>query len=222
MDAQTLMQALKFDGKGLIPAIAQDAETGAVLMLAYMNEESIRRTLDTGLATYFSRSRQSLWVKGETSGQLQRVKEIFYDCDGDALLLKVVQEGGGACHTGEYSCFHNPVLNSAAVSRRGASILQEEFRVIEERKANPVKDSYTNYLFNKGVDKICKKVGEESAEVIIAAKNRNPEELRGEVADLFYHVMVLLSEQGMTPDEVFAEMERRRSKELNTKPSQRA
>jgi len=134
----------------------------------------------------------------------------------------VIQDGGCACHTGKYTCFHNPVLGNEAVSTRGASILQEEFDVILGRKLNPVKDSYTNYLFNKGVDKICKKVGEESAEVIIAAKNRCPEELRGEVADLFFHVMVLLAEQGMSLEDIYAEMERRRKKELNTKPSQRS
>lgn len=222
MEYQELLAKIKFDEKGLVPAIAQDVKTGAVLMLAYMNAESLKLTLETGLATYFSRSRQELWVKGKTSGNLQHVQELYYDCDGDAILMKVVQDGGCACHTGEYTCFHNPVLGNDAVSGRGAAILQEEFDVIMGRKLNPVKDSYTNYLFNKGVDKICKKVGEESAEVIIAAKNRSPEELRGEVADLCFHVMVLLAEQGMTPDEIYAEMERRRQKELNTKPSQRS
>ncbi len=209
MDRNAILKEIKFDEKGLVPAIAQDVKTGAVLMLAYMNEESLNMTLDTGLATYFSRSRQELWVKGKTSGHLQHVEELYYDCDGDALLLKVRQDGN-ACHTGEYSCFHHPVLDNDAVSKRGASILQEEFDVILSRKENPKEGSYTNYLFDKGVDKICKKVGEESAEVIIAAKNRAPDELRYEVADLFYHVMVLLAEQGMTPEEIFAEMERRR------------
>ncbi len=210
MEYQELLSQIKFDERGLVPAIAQDVKTGAVLMLAYMNAESLQLTLETGLATYFSRSRQALWVKGKTSGHLQHVQELYYDCDGDALLLKVVQDGSGACHTGEYTCFHHPVLGNESVSRRGASVLQEEFAVILGRKASPQEGSYTNYLFDKGVDKICKKVGEEAAEVIIAAKNRAPEEVRYEVADLFYHVMVLLAEQGMTPEEIYAEMEKRR------------
>ncbi|MEL7609531.1 MAG: bifunctional phosphoribosyl-AMP cyclohydrolase/phosphoribosyl-ATP diphosphatase HisIE [Bacillota bacterium] len=209
MKAEEFIGKLKFDERALIVAIAQDVNTGAVLMQAYMDEESIRTTLETGYATYFSRSRQRLWVKGETSGNTQRVKEIYIDCDGDSLLLKVEQTGV-ACHTGSYSCFSTPVLGNDTVSGRGASVLQEEFDVILRRKENPKEGSYTNYLFDKGIDKICKKVGEESAEVIIAAKNRSREEVRYEVADLFYHVMVLLAEQGMTPDEVFAEMERRR------------
>ena len=209
MNLEELIGKLKFDERGLIVAVAQDVKTGAVLMQAYMNAQSIKATLESGLATYFSRSRQRLWVKGETSGNTQRVKEIYIDCDGDSLLIKVEQTGV-ACHTGSYSCFSTPVLGDDTVSRRGASVLQEEFDVILQRRNNPKEGSYTNYLFNKGIDKICKKVGEESAEVIIAAKNRAHEEVRYEVADLFYHVMVLLAEQGMTPDEVFAEMERRR------------
>ena len=209
MKAEEFIGQLKFDERGLIVAIAQDATTGTVLMQAYMNAESIQATLETGFATYFSRSRQRLWVKGETSGSTQRIKEIYIDCDGDSLLLKVEQTGV-ACHTGNYSCFFTPVLGDDTVSRRGASVFQEEFDVILQRKSSPKEGSYTNYLFDKGIDKICKKVGEESAEVIIAAKNRSHEEVRYEVADLFYHVMVLLAEQGMTPDEVFAEMERRR------------
>lgn len=209
MEFETLKAKLKFDDNGLIPAIAQDAKTGVVLMLAYMNEASLNLTLETGYATYYSRSRQKLWEKGATSGNVQKVVDIFIDCDGDTLLLKVDQTGN-VCHTGNYSCFYTPVVENPGASHSGANILQEEFNVIMDRKRNPVEGSYTCYLFDKGIDKICKKVGEESAEVIIAAKNRAPEEVRYEVADLFYHVMVLLAEQGMTPDEIYAEMERRR------------
>ncbi len=209
MQYEELIARLKFDEQGLIPAVAQDVNTGAVLMLAYMNAQTIEQTMKTGLATYYSRSRQEVWVKGETSGNTQRVVEIYVDCDGDTLLLKVDQKGV-ACHTGNYTCFYTPVLGAESASLRGAAVLQEEFNVIVHRRENPIEGSYTNYLFDKGVDKICKKVGEEAAEVIIAAKNRSPEELRYEMADLFYHAMVLLAEQGMTPDEVFAEVERRR------------
>lgn len=209
MDFETLITKLKFDEKGMIPAIAQDAATDAVLMLAYMNRESIKLTLETGFATYYSRSRQELWKKGATSGNVQRLVEMLMDCDGDTLLLKV-EQAGPACHTGCHTCFYTPVMGNPAASKHGAHVLQDEFNVIMQRKQNPKEGSYTNYLLDKGIDKICKKIGEESAEVIIAAKNRVPEEVRYEVADLFYHVLVLLAEQGMTPDEIFAEMERRR------------
>jgi len=209
MEYDELISKLKFDEKGLIPAIAQDVKTGAVLMLAYMNKESLKATLQSGNATYYSRGRQTLWVKGETSGCYQKVIGMSIDCDGDTLLMKVEQTGN-ACHTGNYSCFFTPVMGDGKVAARGAAVLQEEFNVILDRKANPKEGSYTNYLFDKGIDKICKKVGEEAAEVIIAAKNREPKEVSYEAADLFFHIMVLLAEQGMTPDEVFARIEERR------------
>lgn len=204
------MSKIKFDEKGLVPAIAQDAKTGRVLMLAYMNAESLQMTLDSGCATYFSRSRQQLWRKGETSGHTQRVLEMRYDCDGDALLLTVEQEGP-ACHTGEISCFHNPILTADADDLPPtADVVQQVYDVICDRKEHPREGSYTNYLLDKGVEKICKKVGEEASETIIAAMKRSKPEVCYEAADLVYHLLVLLFEQGVTPDDLWAELARRR------------
>lgn len=204
------MSKIKFDEKGLVPAIAQDAKTGQVLMLAYMNAESLQMTLDSGYATYFSRSRQQLWRKGETSGHTQRVLEMRYDCDGDALLLTVEQEGP-ACHTGEISCFHNPILTADADDLPPtADVVQQVYDVICDRKEHPREGSYTNYLLDKGVEKICKKVGEEASETIIAAMKRSKPEVCYEAADLVYHLLVLLFEQGVTPDDLWAELARRR------------
>lgn len=203
---------IAWNADGLVPAIVQDVRTGTVLMLAYMNEESLQRTLDTGLATYWSRSRKTLWQKGETSGHVQRVRAISYDCDADALLLRVEQEGP-ACHTGAYSCFFNalvPLLEDGNAAP-GSAVLQELFQTILDRKAHPKEGSYTNYLLDKGVEKICKKVGEEASESIIAAVKGNNDELRYEVADLFYHVLVLLADRGMTPEDIYAELGKRRS-----------
>lgn len=205
------LEKIQFNSEGLIPAIAQDVKTGAVLMMAYMNEESLKITLDTGYATYFSRSRQKLWKKGETSGHVQKVRAMYYDCDGDSLLLQVDQVGN-ACHTGEYSCFHNPLVSlvEGANQLPSSAILQEVYNVIADRKVHPKEGSYTNYLLDKGVEKICKKVGEEASESIIAAVKGSNEELRYEVADLMYHVMVLLFNQGLTPAEIWAELQKRR------------
>ena len=204
------MSKIKFDEKGLVPAIAQDAKTGQVLMLAYMNAESLQMTLDSGYATYFSRSRQQLWRKGETSGHTQRVLEMRYDCDGDALLLAVEQEGP-ACHTGEISCFHNPILTADVDDLPPtADVVQQVYDVICDRKEHPREGSYTNYLLEKGVEKICKKVGEEASETIIAAMKRSKPEVCYEAADLVYHLLVLLFEQGVTPDDLWAELARRR------------
>ena len=204
------MSKIKFDEKGLVPAIAQDVKTGQVLMLAYMNAESLQMTLDSGYATYFSRSRQQLWRKGETSGHTQRVLEMRYDCDGDALLLTVEQEGP-ACHTGEISCFHNPILTADADDLPPtADVVQQVYDVICDRKEHPREGSYTNYLLDKGVEKICKKVGEEASETIIAAMKRSKPEVCYEAADLVYHLLVLLFEQGVTPDDLWAELVRRR------------
>ena len=202
--------AVRFDEKGLVPAIAQDAASGTVLMLAYMNRESLEQTLRTRLATYFSRSRQELWVKGATSGHYQHVREVRYDCDGDAILLKVDQVDA-ACHTGRYSCFFNPLLtlSGGRSSTMGAAIVQAVYDQVLDRKANPKEGSYTNKLLEKGVDKIGKKVVEEAAEVLIAAKNRSVEEVRFEVADLMYHLTVLLADQGMSWDDIYAELENR-------------
>ena len=204
------LKEIHFDEKGLVPAIAFDKKTGQVVMLAYMNEEALTQTAATGYAHYFSRSRQKLWKKGETSGHLQKVRRIAVDCDGDAILLKVDQVGA-ACHTGHYSCFFNPLLtlSGGRSSTMGAAIVQAVYDQVLDRKANPKEGSYTNKLLEKGVDKIGKKVVEEAAEVLIAAKNRSVEEVRFEVADLMYHLTVLLADQGMSWDDIYAELENR-------------
>lgn len=201
---------LKFDQAGLIPAIVQDAASGQVLMCAYMNQESIEKTLATGKATYFSRSRQALWEKGETSGHTQYVKDILVDCDGDALVLKVEQVGE-ACHTGHDSCFYRRVEDGKLAPipealGRDPKILYDVYHVIQDRVKNPKEGSYTNYLFEKGIDKMLKKVGEESAEVIIASKNYVKSEVQYETADLLYHLSVVLVEEGLTWDDVFQEL----------------
>jgi phosphoribosyl-ATP pyrophosphohydrolase/phosphoribosyl-AMP cyclohydrolase len=199
---------IKFDDRGLVPVVVQDVNTNAVVMLAYMNKESIEKTLEIGEMVYFSRSRQELWHKGATSGNIQTVHELKVDCDGDTLLALVSQKGV-ACHTGNYSCFFE-TLSGGGEYAGGYRIIDELFAVIEDRKVNPKEGSYTNYLFEKGIDKILKKVGEEAAEVIIAAKNASVDEIRYETADLFYHLMVMLAERGVNPSEVFAELEKRR------------
>ena len=182
---------VKFDEKGLVPAVVQE-ENGQVLMLAYMNEESLKKTLETGYTWFFSRSRQKLWQKGETSGNVQKVKEISYDCDGDTLLVRVHQTGV-ACHTGTYTCFSGRKLMGG-----------------EDRRLNPVEGSYTNYLFEKGQDKILKKVGEEAVETIIASKNNVRKEILYEMGDLWYHCLVLLAYHNISPEELFAELMGRR------------
>lgn len=194
---------IKYDEKGLVPAIAQDVNTKEVLMLAYMNEESVKLTLETKLAHYYSRSRQTIWKKGETSGNLQKVKGFYYDCDGDTILLKVEQIGV-ACHTGNYTCFHNDLLKEDDVK----DVLETLYKTIINRRENPVEGSYTNYLFREGIDKILKKIGEESAEVIIGAKNSN-EELIYESSDLIYHLLVLLINQGVTLGDIYGELKKR-------------
>jgi len=201
---------LKWNDQGLIPAIAQDADSGQVLMMAWMNAEALQKTQESGEAVYFSRSRGCLWHKGETSGNTQKVVGIAADCDGDTLLLRV-RPTGPACHTGEQSCFHNHLLADGELPQ-GVQLLTALREVIEDRKANPQEGSYTNYLFDKGVDKICKKVGEEASEVIIAAKNQSKEELCYEVGDLFYHLLVLMVNQGLPTQDVFRELAARHKK----------
>lgn len=211
-------EMLRFDADGLIPAIIQDYETGEVLMLAYMNEESLALTKETGFTWFYSRSRQELWNKGATSGNTQEVMNISYDCDGDTLIIRVKQKGA-ACHTGERSCFHNELFsvgNSAAEKSVGqkdgvnlGKTLSNLYGVIVERKANPKEGSYTNYLFDKGLDKILKKVGEESAETIIAAKNSDINELIYEASDLLYHLTVLLVQKNVTYDDIAGELAKR-------------
>ncbi|MFJ7639433.1 MAG: bifunctional phosphoribosyl-AMP cyclohydrolase/phosphoribosyl-ATP diphosphatase HisIE [Peribacillus sp.] len=188
---------IKYDEKGLIPAIIQDAGTGEVLTLAYMNKESLNLSIAKGETVFYSRSRNELWHKGETSGNTQKIVEMKYDCDQDALVVKVVP-AGPACHTGATSCFGTTIYKDEEVQKSGptnVNFLTELEGLIAERKAEMPEGSYTTYLFEKGVDKILKKVGEESAEVIIAAKNRDAEELSMESADLLYHLFVLLQEQ---------------------------
>lgn len=206
-----MIENVKFDERGLVPAIAQDVRTGAVLMLAYMNEESLKLTLETGYATYYSRSRQKLWKKGEESGHVQKVRAIRYDCDGDTLLLQVEQTGP-ACHTGEYTCFHHTLseLIEGEAPSKGSAVLQEVYNVILDRMENPVEGSYTNYLLDKGVEKIAKKVGEEATETVIAAIKGNKDEVRYEASDLLYHLLVLLAQQGVTLEEVWTELASRR------------
>ncbi len=200
---------LRFDAHGLIPAIIQDVESNEVLMMAYMNEESLKKTLETGQTWFWSRSRQELWHKGATSGHFQDVKDITYDCDADCLLVKAIQTGV-ACHTGKRSCFHNPLHTVEGEKNVGADIINEVYEVVMSRKREMPEGSYTTYLFNKGLDKILKKVGEEAAEVIIGAKNRSREEVVYEVSDLLYHLLVLLGEQDIKPQEVFNELAKRR------------
>jgi len=275
---QNILEKVKYNADGLVPAIAQDIRTDEVLMLAWMNEESLRKTIETGKAHYFSRSRQKLWLKGETSGHFQKVRSISIDCDADTLLLKVEQTGS-ACHTGHRSCFftrletdelksgmdmrdagmreradaeefsadgekvaaacsesaeagekstmtgaENTVsagAESAAAGAKNAApgskgiaagpeVLGEVFDVITDRKINPREGSYTNYLFTKGLDKILKKVGEEASEVVIASKNGDRKEISAEIADLIYHIMVLIAERGMTLTDIYEELNNRK------------
>ena len=203
---------IKFDENGLIPAIVQDARTKAVLTLAYMNEQSLNLTLETKQTWFWSRSRQELWNKGATSGNTQKVVEVKYDCDQDAVLV-LVEPNGPACHTGEETCFHEVVYKEERDSTSATSnmlFLLEE--LISQRKAEMPEGSYTTYLFEKGVDKILKKVGEEAAEVIIAAKNNDAEELKWESADLLFHLLVLLNQQNVPLQDVLGVLEERHRK----------
>jgi phosphoribosyl-ATP pyrophosphohydrolase/phosphoribosyl-AMP cyclohydrolase len=249
-----ILEMVKFNADGLVPAVTQDIRTDEVLMLAYMNEESLKKTIETGLVHYYSRSRQKLWCKGETSGHYQKVRSISVDCDGDTLLLKVEQTGA-ACHTGHRSCFFTRLdadelkagadrvtdnvgndsaadfaaadgtctdgpgtdgadtngagTDGAAICEAGPEVLGKVFSVICDRLAHPKEGSYTNYLFSKGLDKILKKVGEEACEVVIASKNGTAGEISAEIADLFYHIMVLLAQQGMTLNNIYEELKKR-------------
>ena len=211
---------VKFDERGLVPSIVQDAHTHRVLMLAYMNAESLRRTLETGETWFWSRSRAELWHKGETSGHTQRVVDAFVDCDGDALVVRV-EPAGPACHTGQNSCFHNViqeadqksiVAEESAVAGLGdlGQVLNSLYSLVETRKNERPQDSYTAYLFDQGLDKILKKLGEESSETIIAAKNEDRGALTKESCDLLYHLIVLLVERGVTLTDVGDELASRR------------
>ena len=195
------LDELKFDEKGLIPAIVVDDETGKVLTLAYMNRESLAVSIEKGLTCFWSRSRQELWLKGETSGNYQHVVSITADCDMDALEVRVKKDGP-ACHTGEESCFHNPVFGEKTDKFR----LEGLYQLLQSRKKDLPEGSYTTYLFQKGLDKILKKVGEESTEVIIAGKAEDKAETIYEIADLAYHVLVLMVQMGISVEDIRAEL----------------
>ena len=202
-------KSVKFDEHGLVPAIVQDAHTREVLTLAYMNEESLARTLETGQTWFWSRSRNELWHKGETSGNTQNVVHMASDCDHDAIVV-LVDPAGPACHTGARSCF------DVEINRDSGGLLHELYDVIQSRQRERPSGSYTTYLFDKGLDKILKKVGEESAETIIAAKNDDPKQLVAEVADLLYHLLVLLVARDVNLDDVRDELARRRGPKPET------
>ena len=198
----------KLNSDGLIPVIVQDYKTNEVLMMAYMNEEAFDNTVKTGRMTYYSRSRQCLWVKGETSGHFQYVKGISVDCDKDTLLAKVHQVGA-ACHTGNRSCFYTPIVGNDYDAKNPLQVFETVYSTIVDRRQNPKEGSYTNYLFEKGIDKILKKVGEEATEIVIAAKNPNPEEIKYEICDFLYHAMVLMVERGVTWEDITNELAER-------------
>lgn len=195
----------KLNSDGLIPVVTQDYKTNEVLMVAYMDEEAFEHTVKTGRMTYFSRSRQSQWIKGETSGHFQYVKSLAIDCDKDTLLAKVEQIGA-ACHTGNRSCFYTTIVGADYDAKNPLQIFESVYNMILDRKEHPKEGSYTNYLFDKGLDKILKKVGEEATEVVIAAKNPNPEEVKYELSDFLYHAMVLMAEKGITWDDITKEL----------------
>lgn len=222
-----LKDAIKWSEDGLVPAIVQDAQSKEVLMLAYMNEESLGLSVSTGSTWFWSRSRGELWNKGATSGHTQRIVSMSYDCDGDTLLVRVEQQGP-ACHTGRYSCFYNAIeLGDGAAQTEPAegdeengdrfAILGKLEDIIAQRHAERPAGAYTTYLFDKGVDKILKKVGEESAEVIIAAKNQDNDELRSEASDLLFHLMVLLRDRGLPLDDIMKELAGRHGKPTTNK-----
>jgi phosphoribosyl-ATP pyrophosphohydrolase/phosphoribosyl-AMP cyclohydrolase len=197
-----ILEKAKFGADGLIPAIVQDARTREVLTVAYMNKEALQLTIEKTETHFWSRSRKQLWRKGETSGNSQKVIKVTLDCDNDAVLLEV-EPRGPACHTGSYSCF--------GVEANFEGVLQELYSVIEQRKEQRPEGSYTTYLFNSGLDKILKKVGEEATETIVAAKNADSNRLVSETGDLIYHLLVLLVERGVTLDEISRELKERRS-----------
>lgn len=216
MNKEEFLKTVKYDEKGLVPVIVQDKHSKKVRMLAYMNEEALLKTLETGKVHYFSRTRNALWLKGETSSYFQYLKEISIDCDGDTLLLQIEQVGGISCHTGHSTCFYRmleenlPKPTEELIQIQNEHMLSELYTTITDRKTNPKEGSYTNYLFDKGLNKILKKVGEECTEVIIAAKDDDNKELIFEVADLMYHLTVMMAVKGITWDEVGVELSQRK------------
>ena len=199
------IEELKFDERGLIPAVVQDWRSGEVLTLAYMNRESLEISLCEGRTCFWSRSRQELWRKGETSGNTQEIVDIIADCDRDSLVVKV-KKAGPACHLGNESCFVDRVWESDTLRDFSPDQL---YKLIQGRQTDPKEGSYTSYLFDKGIDKILKKVGEETTEVIVAGKGGEKDETVYEIADLYYHVMVLMVQMGITPEEVLSELAKR-------------
>ncbi len=213
ISVETLETEVKWDdfkqnADGMVPVVVQDCRTDEVLMVAYMNREAYETTLKSGKMTYYSRSRQELWIKGATSGHFQYVKSLTADCDMDTILAKVSQTGA-ACHTGKHSCFFNEIVTKDFRETNPLKIFESVLDVIKDRKVHPKEGSYTNYLFEKGIDKILKKLGEEAAEIIIAAKNPNPNEIKYEIADFLYHMMVLMVEKGVTWEEITTELSQR-------------
>jgi len=198
---------IRYDERGLVPAIVQDYLDGTVLMMAWMNRESLQKTLDTGETWFWSRSRTQLWHKGETSGHLQKVRSLRYDCDSDALLIGVEQIGDIACHTGERSCFHQVEGEKAPPP---ADTLSQVFEVIRDRRDNPTQESYTCKLLAEGDNKILKKIGEEAVEVVMACKDDDKDAIAGEVADLFYHTLVALAHHGVDLKDVYRKLQQRR------------
>ena len=198
----------KLNSDGHVTVVVQDYKTDEVLMVAYMNEEAYDMTLKTGKMTYYSRSRQELWVKGETSGNFQYVKSLTADCDKDTILAKVSQIGA-ACHTGSHSCFFNEIMAKEYDESNPLKVFEQVFDVIKDRKIHPKEGSYTNYLFDKGIDKILKKLGEEATEIVIAAKNPNENEVKYEISDFLYHMMVLMAEKNITWEEITTELAQR-------------
>lgn len=208
-EAKIAWTELKKNSDGMVPVVVQDEKTDEVLMVAYMNEEAYEQTIKTGRMTYFSRSRQKLWLKGETSGHFQYVHSLTADCDLDTILARVTQVGP-ACHTGSHSCFFNPIMEKESVQNENPlKVFEEVLAVIKDRKVNPKEGSYTNYLFEKGIDKILKKLGEEATEIVIAAKNPNPNEIKYEISDFLYHMMVLMVEKDVTWEEITTELANR-------------
>lgn len=199
---------LKKNADGLVPVVVQDYRTDEVLMLAYMNEEAFFTTINIGKMTYYSRSRHELWTKGMTSGHIQYVKSLTADCDYDTILAKVSQVGV-ACHTGNPTCFFHEIVKKEYMEKNPLKVMEDVYGVILDRKEHPKEGSYTNYLFDKGIDKILKKVGEEATEIIIAAKNPDPEEIKYEISDFLYHMMVLMAEKGVTWEDITQELSQR-------------
>lgn len=208
LESKITFDKFKTNSDGMIPVIVQDYKTDKVLMLAYMNEEAFNLTIKTGKMTYFSRSRNEIWVKGLTSGHFQYVKELSMDCDLDTMLAKVHQFGV-PCHTGADTCFFNELVKKEFDESNPIHVFEDVYKTILDRKVNPKEGSYTNYLFDKGIDKILKKVGEEATEIVIAAKNPDPQEVKYEISDFLYHVMVLMAEKGVTWKEITKELSRR-------------